>query len=47
MVVSMPNCHLEIPTHSIEDVISLETNFHALPSSIDGTDEATIAYTGA
>ena len=47
LVVSMPTCHLEVPTHSIEDVISLETNFHALPSTIDGTDEATIAYTGA
>lgn len=47
MVVSMPKCHLEVPTHSIEDVISLETNFHALPSSIEETDEATIAYTGA
>ena len=47
MVVAMPTAHLEVPTHSIEDVISLETNFHALPSTIDGTDEATIAYTGA
>jgi hypothetical protein len=42
--VSMPTCHLEIPTHSIEDVISVETNFNALPSAIDGTNEATITY---
>ncbi len=34
MKVTLPTCHLEIPTHSIEDVISLETTFHALPSTI-------------
>jgi hypothetical protein len=36
--------HLEIPTHSIEDVISLETNFSALPQTIDDTDEVTLTY---
>lgn len=36
--------HLEIPTHSIDDVISLETNFMALPSTIDDTDEVVITY---
>jgi len=46
MKVTFPTCHLEIPTHSIEDVISLETTFHALPSTIGGTDEATIVYVG-
>jgi len=51
-VVAMPQCHLEVPTHSIDDVISLETNFHALPASVDpgSTDtnyEAKITYTGA
>ena len=44
---AMTDCHLEVPTHSIDDVISLETNFHALPSSISGTDELTIKYVGA
>ena len=44
--LNMAQCHLEVPTHSIDDVISLETNFHALPSSIDGTDELTIKYVG-
>jgi hypothetical protein len=44
--VTLPTCHLEIPTHSIEDVISLETTFHALPSTIGGADEATIVYVG-
>jgi hypothetical protein len=47
LVVAMPTAHLEVPAHSIEDIISLETNFHALPSTIGGTDEATIAYTGS
>jgi hypothetical protein len=46
VVVTLPNCHLEVPTHSIEDVISLETTFHALPTDIDSADEATIQYSG-
>jgi hypothetical protein len=44
--VTMPTCHLEVPSHSIEDVIALEVNFKALPTSIDLTNEATIVYTG-
>ena len=44
--VTLPTCHLEVPTHAIEDIISLETTFHALPSTIGGTDEATIVYVG-
>jgi len=47
IAVTLPTCHLEVPTHSIEDIISLETTFHALPSSIDATDEATIVYNPA
>lgn len=54
MVISVPNCHLEVPTHDVADIISLSTAFHALPSSIDptaaGSDaddmEAKIIYTG-
>ena len=42
--LEMPTCHVEIPTHSIEDVISLETNFQALPSTIDGTNELLLKY---
>ena len=42
--ISMPTSHVEIPTHSIEDVISLETNFQALPSAIDQADELTLTY---
>jgi hypothetical protein len=47
MEVNLATCHLEVPSHSIEDVISLETNFHALPSTIEGTDEITLKYVGA
>jgi len=43
----MPTAHLEIPTHSIEEVISAEVNFHALPSDIAATDELTVKYVGA
>ena len=44
--MSMLDCHLELPSHSIDDVISLETAFHALPSAIDKTDELTVKYFG-
>tara|TARA_R110002153_G_scaffold110252_1_gene251350 strand:- start:2006 stop:3145 length:1140 start_codon:yes stop_codon:yes gene_type:complete len=46
VVVTMNTCHLEVPTHSMDDVISLEVNFHALPSTIGEKDEATITYKG-
>lgn len=46
VAIALPQCHLEVPTHSIDDVISIEANFHALPSTISETDEATITYTG-
>ncbi len=42
--VALPTCHLEIPTHSIEDVISLETNFQALPSAIDQANDINLTY---
>ena len=42
--VSMPTCHIEVPTHSIEDVISLESNFMALPSTIDEKNEISLTY---
>ena len=38
-IITMPTAHLEVPTHSIEEVISMETNFHALPSDFDSTNE--------
>ena len=42
----MTQCHLEVPTHSTDDVISVEANFHALPTTIDGTNELAIKYVG-
>lgn len=45
--LSMPTAHIDIPTHSIEDVIALETNFNALPSRIELTDEVALTYVGA
>jgi hypothetical protein len=43
---AMSDCHLEIPSHSIDDIISLEVNFHALPSNLDTADEITVKYIG-
>ena len=43
---NFPTAHLEIPAHSVEDVISLETTFQALPSTIAGTNEVSIKYAG-
>ena len=40
-IITMPTCHLEVPSHSIDEVISMETNFHALPSDFDSTNEIT------
>ena len=48
--VSIPKAHLELPTHSIEDVISLDVNFHGLPKDISdsaiasGESEITVTY---
>ena len=39
--IVMPTAHLEVPTITIEDVISLETNFHALPATLTGMNEIT------
>ena len=48
--VSVPRAHLELPTHSVEDVISLDVAFHGLPSDLSnngatGADEISITYT--
>ena len=41
-LITMPTAHLEVPSHSIDEVISMETNFHALPSDFDSTDEISV-----
>ena len=50
VVVKLPRCHLEIPVHQIEDVVSAEFNFHALsadlaPSAASGF-ESELEYYG-
>jgi len=45
--LSLPTAHLEIPSHSIEDVISVETNFHGLGSGVGEGDEMKITYKAA
>jgi len=37
--IEFPTAHIEVPSHSIEDVISLETNFQALPTDFGAADE--------
>lgn len=44
--ITLPQAHLVIPTHNIEDVIGVEVEFHGLPSTISSTDEALIEYYG-
>ena len=46
VVANLNNCHLEVPTHSIDDIVSLETTFHALPTSIDAVDEIDLIFLG-
>ena len=46
VVANLNNCHLEVPTHSIDDIISLETTFHALPTSVDAVDEIDLIFLG-
>jgi hypothetical protein len=41
MAITMGTAHFEVPSHNIEDVISLETSFHALPSDFGTADEIT------
>ena len=35
--VKMPKCHVEVPTHSIEDVVSLESTFTSLLSDMESS----------
>ena len=40
IIATMPKCHLELPTHSLDDVISVETSFHSLPSDLSSSTAA-------
>jgi len=44
--ITMATTHLEIPTQNFDDVVAIDCNFHALPSTIGGTDEAVLVYKG-
>ena len=43
---SLPTAHIEIPTINVEDLLTLEINFHGQVANgnVDNTDEATIIY---
>jgi hypothetical protein len=45
--INLPTAHMEIPVVNIEEVISVDMNFHGLPSAIDRSDEAKLSYVGA
>lgn len=43
----IPRAHLEVPSINPDDVVSLDVNFTALPSTLGGTDEITaVRYVG-
>jgi len=46
LYLTIPKCHIEVPSHSIEDVISVETNFGAYTTDFDKADEFRLVYFG-
>lgn len=44
--IHCPQAHVDIPTHAVEDLISIETTFNALPSTLDVADDADLTYVG-
>lgn len=46
LYVTCPKVHIEVPTHAIEDVISVETGFGAYTENFDKADEFTLTYFG-
>jgi hypothetical protein len=47
VIFAASQAHLELPSHNVEDVVSMEVNFHALGTDIASTDEITVTYKGA
>jgi hypothetical protein len=51
--VAVPKAHLELPTHSFEDVVSVDVAFHGLPTDLssgtagNATNEVKVTYVGA
>lgn len=46
LYINIPKCHIEVPTHSIEDVISIETNFSAYTTDFSVANEVSLEYYG-
>ena len=46
LMIVFDRCHVDIPTHSIEDIVTLETTFMALSTDIESADEVTMVYKG-
>jgi len=46
LALDLPTAHLEIPTIGVEDLLTLEVNFHGQVASgnVDSTNEATVIY---
>lgn len=46
IALDLPTAHLEVPVINVEDLLTLEVNFHGQVASgnVDNTDEATIIY---
>ena len=46
--ITFPHAHIEIPSHSVEDVVSLETSFSALQSDLESNtpDDMEIKFYG-
>lgn len=46
IIFDLPTAHLEVPTINVEDLLTLEINFHGQVANgnVDNTDEATIIY---
>lgn len=47
MEINIPQTHIEIPAVTTDDIIGIDVNFHALPGTIEDTDEFTLTYVGA
>ena len=44
--VKMPKVHINVPSHSIEDVISVETNFASYTDEFNVANEVQLEYIG-
>jgi hypothetical protein len=46
LYINMPKVHIDVPVHSVEDVISVETGFGAYTDDFNKADELVITYFG-